>query len=169
MDVLQTLGIDWRLLLAQLVNFAILLIVLKKFLYKPVMDALEKRSAAIEKSLRDAQIIEERLKETERQRVQIIQKTQKQAEEILEHAHTAAEQKQQMLLDKARAEVKLIVEQAREKIDSEKRQMITDAKREVVDLVMKGIHAILDDILSKDVSREYTTKAIEKIKQKVSA
>jgi len=154
---------------AQLVNFAILLVVLKKLLYKPLMNVLEKRTATIEKSLQDAQAIEERLKETENMRAEIIRKAQLQSEHILEQAREIAEKKQQALLEKTRVDVHGIIHQAKEKIESEKNQMLLDAKREIVDLVMKTTQAVLGDLLTKDVSREYTTKAIEKVKQRVAA
>lgn len=169
MEIFKTLGIDWRLLLAQLINFAILLIVLKKLLYKPLMNVLEKRTATIEKSLQDAQAIGERLKETEIMRVEILRKAQRESEHILEQAQEIAEKKQQALLEKTRVDVRTIIAQAKEKIESEKSQMLLDAKREIVELVMKTTQAVLGDLLTRDVSREYTTKAIEKVKQRVSA
>ncbi|MDO8572022.1 MAG: F0F1 ATP synthase subunit B [bacterium] len=169
MEIFKTLGIDWRLLIAQLVNFAILLVILQKLLYKPIMNVLDKRTATIEKSLQDAQAIEERLKDAEKTRAETVQKARSEAERILEQAQEIAEQKQQAMLDKARIDVRMIIDQAKDKIESEKSQMLLDAKREIVDLVMKTTQAVLGDLLTKDTSREYTSKAIEKVKQKVAA
>ncbi|MBI3685123.1 hypothetical protein HY250_01845 [Candidatus Azambacteria bacterium] len=42
MELFQKFGIDWRLLVMQIINFAILLFILKRYLYKPVMDMLER-------------------------------------------------------------------------------------------------------------------------------
>mgnify|MGYP001588456271 CR=1 FL=1 len=63
MELISKLGIDWKLLVAQIVNFFILLFVLYKFAYKPVLEMLEKRSKTIEKGIHDAKASEERLKE----------------------------------------------------------------------------------------------------------
>ena len=53
MDVFAKLGIDWKLLIAQAVNFGILFLVLRRFAYKPMLDFLENRSAQIDKGLKD--------------------------------------------------------------------------------------------------------------------
>ncbi len=57
MELLQTLGIDVKLLLAQIVNFAILLFVLWKVAYKPLLTLMKERSQRIEKSLDDAEAL----------------------------------------------------------------------------------------------------------------
>ena len=65
MEIFEKLGIDVKLVIAQLVNFFILLYVLKRFAYKPVLKILEDRERKIEKGLKDAQSAEKRLHEME--------------------------------------------------------------------------------------------------------
>ena len=64
MELLQKLGIDWRLLIAQLVNFSILVIILYKLLYKPVLKVLNDRKEKIEQGLKDAKSLGEELERT---------------------------------------------------------------------------------------------------------
>lgn len=61
MDILNQFGINPILLLAQIVNFALLLFILKKFLYKPILHVLEQRKKKIEESLKNAEEIEKKL------------------------------------------------------------------------------------------------------------
>ena len=79
MELLGKLGIDWRLLIAQIINFLLLLVILYRLLYKPVIALLDQRSAKIEKSLQAAQQIEANLKQTESERAQKILAAKKEA------------------------------------------------------------------------------------------
>ena len=60
-ELIQTFHIDWKLLIAQLINFAIVLFVLWKFAIKPLSKTMDKRTNDIEKSIDDAKKIEENL------------------------------------------------------------------------------------------------------------
>ena len=62
MELFAKLGIDWRLLIAQLVNFVILFTALTFLLYKPLIAALDKRRAKIAESLANAEKIGDELK-----------------------------------------------------------------------------------------------------------
>ena len=59
MELLQTLGIEPKLLIAQIVNFAILLFVLWKVAYKPLLALMKERSDRIQKSLEDAEALKQ--------------------------------------------------------------------------------------------------------------
>src|SRR5262245_53133970 len=61
--VLGMLGINWKLFIAQLINFGIVLFVLWKWVFKPVSSGLEARTTRIEKSLQDATQLEQAKKE----------------------------------------------------------------------------------------------------------
>ena len=61
MNIFQNFGVNPILLLAQIVNFLIILYVLKRFMYKPVLNILKNREDEIKKGIEDAQIAEEKL------------------------------------------------------------------------------------------------------------
>ena len=52
--IIKNLGIDWKIFLAQLVNFGIVFFVLKKFAFSPIQKLLKERQSKIEKGLNDA-------------------------------------------------------------------------------------------------------------------
>ena len=72
MDALAHLGINAKLLIAQVVNFAILLFVLKRYAYRPILKLLDERSAKIEKGLADAEQAALTLKETSAEEKRIL-------------------------------------------------------------------------------------------------
>ena len=85
-----TLGINWKLFLAQLLNFGIVLFILWKWVMKPVVGALESRRVKIEQSLKKAQDIEERLQKFEEHKEGELRRIRVQGQEILNQANAAA-------------------------------------------------------------------------------
>lgn len=65
MELVEQLGLDWRLLLSQAVNFLILLVLLRQFAYKPLLKVLKERRAKIEGGLEKAEEAEKRLLEVD--------------------------------------------------------------------------------------------------------
>jgi F-type H+-transporting ATPase subunit b len=65
MELLTTLGIDWQLLLVQLLNFGILIVVLSVLLYRPVIRMIDDRRERIRKSMEDTKVIENQRRELE--------------------------------------------------------------------------------------------------------
>src|SRR3989344_4706705 len=84
MEILNQFGINPILLAAQVVNFLILLFILKKFLYKPILKVLEARKQKIEESLKNAEEIERKLLLTEEEKEKILAKTSLEAQKILD-------------------------------------------------------------------------------------
>lgn len=90
MEILKQFGINPLLLAAQVVNFLILLFILKKLLYKPILKVLEERKQRIETSLKNAEEIEKRLQLTKEQSEKIIARTLQEAQKILDQTNEAA-------------------------------------------------------------------------------
>src|SRR3989344_8381212 len=109
MEILKNFGIQPSLLLAQIVNFLIILFLLKKFFYKPIVKALEDRKKRIEESLTNAQTIEDKLQKTEAQSTQIIEETRNNAQVLIAEARAEA----QRLVDQATVEARQIIEEAK--------------------------------------------------------
>ena len=83
-ELLNKLGIDYKLLIAQIINFLVLLFVLWKFAYGPILAILEKRQKKIEKGLADAEAAEKRLEESEKKQKEVLRKARTEAKEIVE-------------------------------------------------------------------------------------
>ncbi len=90
MNFLADFGVKPILLLAQTVNFLLLLFILKRFLYKPLLRVLETRREKIAASLKTAEEIEQRLQQVSLEREMSLKKAAKEAEEIVKDAGTTA-------------------------------------------------------------------------------
>jgi F-type H+-transporting ATPase subunit b len=135
-ELVQTFHIDWKLLIAQIINFGIVLAVLYFFALKPIMRMMNKRSSDIERSLSDAKRIEEQLKSAEVEKEKIVTEAKKEAQIIAAQAMTEAEKIRETKLHQTREEMERMTERAKQEILSEKDQMLKDAKQALAELVV---------------------------------
>jgi F-type H+-transporting ATPase subunit b len=85
-SLISMFHLDTKLLLAQLINFTIVMLVLWFFAVKPLIKVMGERTAKIEKSLREAKEIEEKMAQTEAERQKVLDQTKKEALVLLEQS-----------------------------------------------------------------------------------
>ena len=154
LEIFEKLGLDYKLIIAQIVNFVLLLIILQRLAYKPVLKMLKERSDKIEKSLRQAKRIEEELKNTEETKITEIKKARKEAGEIIKEAYETSEQKTQETLEKTKAKTQEIVEKAKLEIRAEKEKSIKETKKEIAEISI----LIAKKIMGSDVDESRQKK-----------
>jgi F-type H+-transporting ATPase subunit b len=157
MELLSKLGIDWRLFIAQLINFLILVFVLYKFLYKPILNLLDSRKEKIEKGLRDAEKIGEELEKTKELHDKEIKKAKQEAMAIIEEAQRTAEAAGQETRAKTKAGVEKLITAAKNQIIQEKEKMFTEIKMEAAALVI----AVAEKVVGKTFDGKTQQKLIE--------
>src|ERR1051325_6896715 len=101
-DLLNKLGIDWRLLLAQAVNFGLVLVVLRFTVYKPLLNVLKKRREKIEKGLHDAELAEKHLSEADKLMASKIAEGEEKAVAILNATEKGSKEMENKLLEAAK-------------------------------------------------------------------
>ena len=150
-ELVKTFHIDAKLILAQLVNFFIVLGVLYKFAYKPVLQLLNDRTAKIEKSLDDAKKIEDKLVAQGEEYKKIVTDARVEAQKIMDKATAQSEEKREALLLKAKEEIGVIINKEKDKMLSEKAETMKEMKKEIVELVSLSLEKIIGEkSLSKD-------------------
>src|SRR5216117_3381702 len=86
-QLINNFGINTYLLIAQIVNFLIILYLLKRFAYKPIMELLEKRRKTIEEGEKNAAKAEKALQEATEKEKEILRKAQNESKKILSDAN----------------------------------------------------------------------------------
>ncbi len=162
-ELVKTFYIDWKLLLAQLVNFFIVLGVLWKFALKPLRQTMDKRSAEIARSLDQAKEIEQKLVEADRTKMETILQAKKESQQIIAQAQKEAEVLRAKKMNELKVEMEKIVAQTKASLITEREQMLRDIKSEVADLVI----AVSSKILEKNISNEDNKKIIKSMIEKV--
>ena len=146
----ETLGIQWPKLIAQFVNFAIVLFVLWRFAYKPVFQLLEARRQKIADGIANADKIKAQLAETEAERKRVLAEAGDNANKLIDDARQAAARVREVETQKAIAAAEQIVTKAREAAAQERAQMLASLKREVGRLVVQTTSTVTGKILSAD-------------------
>src|SRR4051812_1308119 len=100
-QLLTTFGINWKLLLTQVINFGLLLLALRYFLYGPIMKIIDERKDKIAKGVVDAEAATVKLATAETEKESIIKNANGEAEKIVAEARVYADQKGQELVKEA--------------------------------------------------------------------
>lgn len=160
-DLFTKLGIDWKLLIAQVINFAILFFVLKRFAYKPILSMLERRRTTVEKSLTDAKKIEERLSALEQERETVLRKARAEAHAIVETAAQDATAFTEQSKEKTKAETAALIETTRKDVARMKEAVVSEAKEDIANLVVAGAEKIIRIKLTPKDDRELIHDALK--------
>lgn len=163
-NFIGTLGLNWKLFLAQLINFGIVILILWKWVFKPVAGALETRRQKIEDSVRKAEEIEAGLKEFESSRGEQMKKTRAEAESIIQKATAAGESSKTEILGAAKAQAENILAQAKASIAQEKQKMFGELREEVANLTVMATERILREKLDEKRDRAMIEEVIKSIK-----
>ena len=161
-SLIETFHIDTALLIAQIINFAIVFAVLYFFILKPLLKTMNDRSKKIEKSLDDADRIEESLKKAGIEAKDVISQAKKEANEIIEMAGKQAEVKKDEILKRAKEEIGLVINKEKEQIRMEKETVLKEIKAEVSGLVIAVAEKILGDKVDAKVDQNYIKKVISR-------
>lgn len=160
-ELLAKLGIDWKLLIAQIVNFLILLFILYKFAYGPIVAMLEKRQKKIEQGLKDAEAAGKNLEKSEERQKEILRKARTEAKTIIEKSRTQAENSKSGIAAEAKSQAEKIIADAKVQIEQEKKKTIAEIKSEIGNLVAAATEKVIDEKLDEKKDKELVEKAIK--------
>ena len=164
-ELIRKLGIDWKLLVAQIVNFVILLFLLKKFLYKPLINLMNKRREKIIEGLEKAKKGEEEFVKIAELREKELAKIQKEAEGLIQKAKEIGDKKQQEILKEAENKTKKIIEEAKGRIEIEKEKMLKEVRKDIANLVINATEKILKEKIDEKKDKELINQAIGKLNE----
>lgn len=166
--IVGTLGINWKLFLAQLVNFGIILYILRRFVFIPISKKLEERAEKIEKALQDAEEVEKQKTEFEEWKKQEMSKTRQEAADIITKAETDAGVAREDLMKKTKADQEKVIKQAKDQIESDQQKALAQIKSEVADLVTSATERVLKKKLDDKHDMELIKKTLEELSTKKS-
>lgn len=161
-SLIEVFHIDIKLLLAQMINFAIVFGVIYYFVLKPLMKVMGERTEKIEKSLEDAKEIERKMEETQKEYNLKITEAKKEANDILTKANETAEKKKIEIVEKAKGEIGILINKEKANMQVEKAATLKEIKKEVADLVVASLKKILEEKVDLKKDMEIIKKSIAK-------
>lgn len=141
------LGLDWRLLIAQLVNFGLVLFVVWKWIYRPLLRVMDARVKRIEKGLEDAEAAAEDRRGADEEKQRVLGEARHEAKRIVAEAEQRAKDLQETQKAKAAAEVENILRDGRQQLHADKEAMLTEARSDLAGLVLAATEKVVDEKL----------------------
>ncbi|OGZ35616.1 MAG: ATP synthase F0 subunit B [Candidatus Portnoybacteria bacterium RIFCSPLOWO2_01_FULL_43_11] len=165
--LLEKLGLEPHILLAQIINFLILIFVLRRFLYKPLIKFLDKRKDIIEKGLNDAQKAKEELSKIQTIKEEKIIEGEREADKIIEKSKKTAEQKSGLILKETQEKSEGIIKEAKQMAEEEKKEAKQKLKEEIRDLVFLVSSKILEKNIGQKENEEIINQQLNLLNKKV--
>ncbi len=165
---MESLGIDIKLLIAQLTNFFLFFFIFKKFIAKPFSVYLkEEKQKDKEKEilLIKAQEKEENLKNEEKK---LKDKLKKEYQQSLNQAKKEVKLMQEKLIDEAKREAQEILEKSRKQIEEERKKLEKEIKNRALELSIIMAKQFLANYLDKDTQKKINEKIFKEIVKKVN-
>jgi len=136
--------------------FSVVLFILKKFAWKPILEALEERESSISTALSEARLAREEVSLLKVKNDELIHEVQEERDTILKEARATKSAMVAEAKDRAREEADRMIAQAREEIQSEKNAAMADIRGQVAALSIE----IAEKILKSELSEEKKQKAL---------
>ncbi|GEL08981.1 F0F1 ATP synthase subunit B [Salisediminibacterium halotolerans] len=147
--------IEWVNAVYQILGFLVLLFLLKKFAFGPIMDMMEKREAHIAEQIQSAEKNRDEAEKHLKEQREAIQEARQEAREIVENSRKQSEQ-----------QANEIIEEARKKAEREQRERLAEIEREkeeAVNAIREQVSSLSVLVASKVIEKELDEKEQEKL------
>jgi len=165
---MENLGIDMKLLVAQLINFALFAWVFKKYLAKPFQNFIAQEKLQDEEKERifaEAKAVEEGIEKREQKQRE---KAKKEYAQLMSDAKVEAETAKNEIIEAAHAEAAQIKDKAQIQIDAERAAMQTAAQEQIRELSFYLVNTSLKEVLSEDMKKKITASILKNSPKSVS-
>jgi F-type H+-transporting ATPase subunit b len=154
---------DPGLFIWTIVTFLVLLTLLAKFAWRPLLQALDGRQEMIRKALDDAAQAKVELEKLQRESAQIIREARVEAEHVISRSRSDAERLKEELRQKAKAEAEGIIRNAERQIQLETARAIQQLRHEAIDLSVTLASKLLQRNLSAADNERLIEEALEQM------
>jgi len=165
MELLKNFGFDPVLLGAQVVNFLIIFYVLKRFLYKPVLEMLKKRQQEVKEGLKQAEEAKILLEETQEKEKEILKKARLTAEQLVKDAKLEAVETAAKIEENAKQQAQRLIEDAKRQLELEEKETEKKLATYVSRLAIEFLTKSSKYLFSEKEQKEIMANALRKIKQ----
>ena len=148
MENLAQLGINGNFLIAQIVNFIVLFLILRAFVYKPLLNMLEQRRVRIEEGMKAADQVRQQAEAERAELMKQMDQERRAAQARVASVASESEKIRESILASAQAEAEEIKAKSRAEATAEREQMMRDMQRQIADLAVLAAERILGHELS---------------------
>jgi F-type H+-transporting ATPase subunit b len=151
---LEKLGINITWLVAQIVNFGLLLFILSRLAYKPILDMLNTRKAKIQESLEYAEKVTQQAAAQQKDFERKLEETRREMQAATATAAQAGEKERERIIAEARVQAQREIEKGREQVEYERKQMLAELRDQVVQLSLLAAQKLVSQSLDDKAHRQ---------------
>lgn len=147
----------------QAITFIILLFVLKRLAWKPILSALSQRENAIKDSLEKAEKAKEEAQKVLQENQASIAKAEEESKKIIEQSRAYADKLKDQMLKESKDQAQKIIEDASSEIERKKEETFNELKTRVAEIAIQAAEKILSENLNKDSNKKLVDKYLDEI------
>lgn len=163
------LGINLPALIVQLFAFLILIYVLWRFAYRPILNALDQRSERVRQSMDQADRIERQLAETELRNQEILAEARREAQMIVARAREVGDNQIAQARDVAREEADKQLQQSLAQLRAEEQRVRNDLRQEFADMVVLAASRVVRQELDPQKHRQLINETLREADGRAAA
>lgn len=160
-DLLGALGIDWKLLIVQVVSFLLLVALMRRFVYPALNKALDAREKTIAASVEAAEKAKQDAEKAEAEVEKQLAKARQEAAAVIETAHKEATAMVEAAEQRAQKKAEHIVENAKAQLDLDVRKAQEELRKQTVSLVADATEAIIGEKLDAKKDQALIENAVK--------
>jgi F-type H+-transporting ATPase subunit b len=149
-----SLGINLPLLVVFIVNFIILLVMLRLFLYQPVMKVLDERAKKTKDAMELAEATKKEYEQAKGEVQKQIEKGRQEAQAIITQAMQVGERLKGESREEAAKQAQVMIDRARSELEAERDKIVGDLRREFVDISIAAAEKVIKETLDKEKHRK---------------
>jgi F-type H+-transporting ATPase subunit b len=163
LEGINLLEVNPGLIIWVIVTFIVLLVVLKKVAWKPILGALDQREASIKESLEKAEKAREEAQKVLDENKANIAKAEEESKQIIDQSRAYAEKLKDQIIRESKEQAKKIVDDAADEIERKKDAAFNDLKNQVAEIAINAAEKILKETLDKESNKKIVDKYISDI------
>lgn len=157
--ITEAFKIEWQLLLAQIVNFLLLILLLRAFLYRPILNMLAQRKERIAQSMKDAERVSAAAQEAEQEKASILEVARRDAQEVRAQATRDAEKIAQEVRSRAEQDAADIRVKAQADAKQQFDATMASANKQIADLAILATEQLLGrELARKEEQHRFVTE-----------
>lgn len=161
--VAGTFGLRGDLFVAQLVNFLLILLVLWRFAYRPILAALDEREKKIAKSIHDAEEVTKRLAEAEKEKGEILRLAREEADAFARKSLEETQARKTEMVAAAKQEVEQVIAQGKVQLAEEHEAMMVAMRKEIVEITIAAATKVLGEAITEKKSQSLAEEVVRKM------
>ena len=159
-ELFSKLGIEWHLILAQIINFAILLFILGRFAYRPLMKILKERQERIKLDEEKSVELSKEIAVARQRGEEILAAARVEGDKIIKQAEASGKNLAERIIAEAKTEVERQIALGRKTLSDERARLSSEIKKDIGEVVTLAVEKAVGDLTDKHMEAKLVDEAL---------